>query len=77
MSHYYKEIGMRIRQLRLEKKYTQEEMAVLLDVDINMFKEFEEGRKRIFVDCISKIAQIYGVTIDYLVYGLTDGRWED
>lgn len=72
MAHFYKKIGIRIRQLRLKKKYTQEEMAVLLGVDVNLFAEFEDGKKRIFVDCISKMAQIYGVTIDEIVFGVTD-----
>lgn len=73
MAYFYKMIGECIRKLRLYKGYSYREMAVLLDIDEDFVVELEKGRKRIFVDCISKVAKIFGVTIDYLVYGNPNG----
>lgn len=69
MAHFYKEIGKRIKKLREDKGYTCQELAVLLDEDASMIEQLEQGRKRIFVDHISKIAEIFDVTVDYLIYG--------
>ena len=52
------------------KGYTIEELAVLIDVDDVMIEKIEQGRQRIFVDNISKLAMIFGVTTDYLIYGV-------
>ena len=70
MSHFYKRIGERIKNHRLQKGYTIEELAVLIDVDDVMIEKIEQGRQRIFVDNISKLAMIFGVTTDYLIYGV-------
>ncbi len=70
MSHFYKSIGERIKAQRLQKGYTMEELAVLIDADSAMIEKIEQGRQRIFVDYISKLAMIFSVTTDYLIYGV-------
>lgn len=69
MEYFYRGIGKRIRQSREAKEYTQEELAAFIDLDKDMLIAFEEGRKRIFIDYLSKLAEVLGVTTDYLIYG--------
>lgn len=69
MEYFYQGIGKRIRQSREAKEYTQEELAAFIDLDKNVLIAFEEGRMRIFIDYISKLAEVLGVTTDYLIYG--------
>lgn len=69
MSHFYQDIGKRIQQLREEKGYSQTELAKLISINTDMLMAFEDGRKRIFLDHISKLAKTLEVTTDYLIYG--------
>jgi len=44
MSHFYKRIGERIKKHRLQKGYTIEELAVLIDVDDVMIEKNRAGK---------------------------------
>lgn len=72
MPHFYKEIGGRIQKLREQKGYTHEELAAMINVDRDLLIEFEAGRKRVFVDQLSNLARVLGVTTEYLIYGKKD-----
>ncbi|MBR1741270.1 MAG: helix-turn-helix transcriptional regulator [Lachnospiraceae bacterium] len=72
MPHFQREIGKRIRSLRESRGYSLEELAVMLDVDLEMMKHLEQGSMRLFVDNVSKVAIIFNVTTDYIIYGLED-----
>ena len=69
MEYFYQGIGKRIRRSREAEEYTQEELATFIDLDKDMLIAFEEGRKRIFIDYLSKLAEVLEVTTDYLIYG--------
>ena len=69
MARFYQGIGERIKSLREEKGYDLEDFAALINMDINILSALENGRKRNFVDHLSKVAEFLGVTTDYLIYG--------
>lgn len=69
MARFYQGIGERIKSLREEKGYDLEDFAALINMDINILSALENGRERIFVDHLSKVAEFLGVTTDYLIYG--------
>lgn len=69
MARFYQGIGERIKSLREEKGYDLEDFAALINMDINILSALENGRKRILVDHLSKVAEFLGVTTDYLIYG--------
>lgn len=73
MAHFYQEVGKRIEQLRKEKGYSQGKLAALVYMRMDVLIALEDGRMRIFVDQISKLAEVLGVTTDYLIYG-NEGR---
>ena len=60
----------RIRDLRNDRGLTQKDVANVLHVSQNTYSQYEIGVSRYQLDAIIKLAEYYGVSIDYLV-GLT------
>lgn len=74
----YKLIGQRIKQAREREKLSQMDMAELIDASITHISLVENGRKKVSLDMIAKIADALGVTIDELVGGsnsVTDSEY--
>lgn len=61
----------RIRDLRIDKGLTQEQIAKILHVSQNTYSQYEIGTSRYPLDAVVTLAEYYGVSVDYLV-GLTD-----
>ena len=63
----------RIRSLRIDGGYTQQQIAEYLNVKQNTYSQYEIGVLRYPVDVILKLADFYGVSVDYLL-GRTDKK---
>ena len=63
------DIGNRIRQLRKECGYTQEQLAEYAEISVDFLGLIETGRSSMKVQNLAKIASILNVTTDYLIYG--------
>ena len=61
----------RIRNMRVDGGYTQQQIADYLNVRQNTYSQYEIGVLRYPVDVIIKLADFYGVSVDYLL-GRTD-----
>ena len=61
----------RIRDMRTDRGLTQSKIAELLHVSQNTYSQYEIGTTRFPLDAVIKLAEYYGVSVDYLV-GLTD-----
>jgi transcriptional regulator with XRE-family HTH domain len=59
--------GERIRQLRKEKKWSQDELAKMVDSDARQISRYERGKITPYADTIVKIANVFEVTTDYLL----------
>jgi len=59
--------------LRKEKKLTQEQAAKEIGLVMRTYRRYEMGEREPGASVLIKIADYYGVTIDYLV-GRTDRR---
>jgi transcriptional regulator with XRE-family HTH domain len=57
----------RIRELRKERGFTGPQIAKILNITPTYFYELELGKKRLSADMASRIAEIFGVTVDYLL----------
>lgn len=66
-----KKSGERIRRLRIESGYTQEEAAELLHIDRSFLSRVESGRKRCSVDLLVHISVLFDASLDYIVLGET------
>lgn len=62
---------VRIRQLREDKELTQEELAKVLGISRATLASWEIGRREPDFETASKIADFFGVSVDYLL-GRTD-----
>lgn len=69
MDKLLKDIGKRICDLRKSSGYTQEQLAELMDVSIQMISNLERGNKAIRIDNLLKISKILGVSTDYILSG--------
>ena len=63
----------RLKQLRREKGYTQEEVAAFLGVDRRTYSSYETGINSINAQTLIKLSRIYSASIDYML-GLSDKR---
>lgn len=60
-------------KLRKERNLTQEEVAERSDIVLRSYIRYEKGEREPVASTLIKLANCYGVTIDYLV-GRTDER---
>lgn len=64
---------LRIRDLREDSDLTQAAVAEYLLCDQSLYSKYERGERSLPLELAVKLAQYYGVSLDYLV-GLTDKR---
>lgn len=69
MEKMLKEMGQRIYERRKELKYTQEQLAEMMDVSIQMISNLERGNKAIRIDNLVKLSEILDVSTDYILSG--------
>lgn len=68
-----KEIANRVRKCRLDARLTQEEVSEKIDANALTYKGYENCRSDIPTVYLVRIADFYGVSVDYLV-GRTDSK---
>lgn len=59
--------GMRIRQLRKNKGYTQQQLAQKLGVSTSAVGMYEQGRREPDNNLLSKLCSVLDTTTDYLI----------
>lgn len=68
----FKEIATRLRDLRENRGDTQQEMANILGCSLGAYRHYERGTRRISLPDLRKIADHYGVSINYFLGRETD-----
>lgn len=63
-------LGNRVRALRLERRWTQVEMADMLGVDRSYLSEIETGKKDPGLRVLKAIADGFHITLSQLLRGL-------
>lgn len=63
----------RIKELRVEKEFTQDQLSKKLGISQRAYSHFETGTRGIPIEVLIKLADIYRVSLDYLV-GRSDKR---
>ena len=56
-----------IRSLRIDKNLTQKQVAQHLGISQNTYSQYEIGVLNYPVDALIKLADLYGVSVDYLL----------
>ena len=63
----------RLRDLRDDHDKTQQEIADVLNMHRSVYRRYEQGERELPLWAAIKLAELYGVSLDYLV-GRTDER---
>lgn len=63
----------RLRSLRLERRYTHEQLAEFLGLGVRQISRYESGENEPTADVIRKMVEVLNVSADYLL-GITDER---
>ena len=66
-------LANRLRELRAEKKLSRKAVAEHLNVVERTYQRYEENEREPIASVLVQLADLYGVTVDYLV-GRTDKR---
>lgn len=61
----------RIKELREERHLTQKELAEILEMQLTQYRRYESGERPVPFDFVVKLADFYGVSLDYIA-GRTD-----
>ena len=62
-----------IRNLRIDRGFTQKQIGEHLGISQNTYSQYEIGVLNYPVDVVIKLAELYGVSTDYLL-GLTEEK---
>lgn len=65
--------GLRLKELRMEKRYNQERMAMELNVSQASISAYENGDRVLSLDMAIKVCDYFDVSLDYLA-GRTEAR---
>ena len=61
------EFALRLSQLRAEKKLTQKQAAEAMEITVRQYQRFEKGEQKPGFDNLLRIADFYGVSVDWLM----------
>jgi transcriptional regulator with XRE-family HTH domain len=64
------DFGRRLRQLRIKRKLSQEELAFRVGMDVSYLSEVENGRKEPCLRKIKELAQGLDISLSSFVRGL-------
>ncbi|MGN0456294.1 MAG: helix-turn-helix domain-containing protein [Acutalibacteraceae bacterium] len=64
----YEALGMRIREKRIEKNFTQEKLGEMCDLSAAHIGHIERGTRILSVEVLFKIAQTLDISVDYLLF---------
>ncbi|MDE6529395.1 MAG: helix-turn-helix domain-containing protein [Lachnospiraceae bacterium] len=73
-SYNNKEIAGRLKELRLNLKYTQEQFAEFLDISVQLYKKMESGENNISIATLHKMKKKLRFSVDYLLFGEKDDQ---
>lgn len=65
-------IGERLKKARIEKGYTQEDIAEMIDVSVAFLSRVERGNSHINLKRLSQICSILDVTEGYILNGASN-----
>ena len=60
-------LSKRLRNARMEKVYTQQALSDEIDIALRTYQCYEQGRIAPSLPVLIKIADVLGISLDYLV----------
>lgn len=59
---------LRIKDLREDNDYTQQEIAKILNCKQNTYQQYESEKRQIPIESLKILANLYNTSLDYLTY---------
>lgn len=59
--------NQRLRQMRMKRNFTQQNMADMLKISLNAYQKYEQAERSPSLECLVSIADILNVPTDYLL----------
>ena len=69
MNYNIKESGMRLKDLRKKKDYTQESFAKEIGISHRTYSGIESGAHSTSIETLVEIAQVLETSLDYIILG--------
>lgn len=63
-------VGKRIKQARINRGLTQEEMAEILDISVTHYQNIEYGKYNIGNNHLAKICNLFNLSADYILFDI-------
>lgn len=60
-------IYMKLKELREENNYTQQQIAEYLNIKQNTYSQYENQKRQLPIDILIKLAKFYKVSTDYIL----------
>lgn len=70
MQMVQKQLGERVKELRKERKLSQEKFALSIGMDRTYYSSVESGNRNVSIENIKKIADGFQITLEELFKGL-------
>ena len=58
---------LRLKDLREDNDYTQEEIAKILNCKQNTYQQYESEKRQIPLEALKKLAILYKTSVDYII----------
>ena len=58
---------LRLKELREDNDYTQEEIAKLLNCKQNTYQQYESEKRQIPIETLKNVAILYKTSVDYII----------
>lgn len=58
---------LKLKDLREDNDYTQEEIAKLLNCKQNTYQQYESEKRQIPIEALKKLAILYKTSVDYII----------
>ncbi len=68
-NYNYAPIGQRIKKIRTEHKFTQEQVAEKLNVSCQHISDIERGLNGMSVPALMEFCRVFDVDADYILFG--------
>lgn len=62
---------MKLKEIREENGYTQNQIANMLNIRQNTYSQYENEKRQLPIDVLIKLAKFYKISTDYIL-GLED-----
>lgn len=69
-----KEIGLRIRRLRVEKDIKQKKLAEILKINRSTLSKIERGTNTPTTRILIELKQVFSVSVDWILFGTGFGK---